>query len=759
MILDRKFRLGVSGSLGLMCLLCLYAPVILADESPASRPAASSDTAKPESDHWAFQPVQRPSIPAVRDNQWVRNPIDAFVLARLERRGWTPALAATPTALTRRLYLDLIGLPPSLPEQDEALASPTPDGFDQLVDELLTRPAYGERWGRHWLDLVRYAETNGYERDGTKPYVWRYRDWVIQSLNDDKPYNRFIVEQLAGDELDDATAETMIATGYYRLGAWDDEPADFREDRFDQLDDILNATSQAFLAMTLACARCHDHKFEPLTQRDYYSLVAIFNTLSRPQSARTELDRPVGSREQLLALAARDRDIAAQAKTIDTARDRFRESFVTSGRSQLPGEALTALRTAAGKRDETQQELAKKYQKQFDEELVAAVDPETKAQIAEAESRIEQLRRDTPDLPRGYFLEETSPNPPPIHVLIRGKASNTGEEVQPALPAVIVGSQPEFLAPGPQTSRRRLTLARWLATADNPLTARVMVNRVWQQHFGAGLVRTPNDFGVMGSPPSHSELLDWLADWFVRDAGWSLKKLHRLILQSNTYRMSRESRAACAADDPENELLWRLPYQRLEVEAICDSMLTVSGRLNSKMFGPAMYPFVPAAAFDGHADRNSVWPQKFDEQEASRRTVYAFVKRSLVVPLLEVLDLCDTTKSSGRRTVTSVAPQALTMFNGDFVNRQSEHFADRLLREAGDDARGQIELAYRLALCRRPTPSESQAMQLFLDGESNKVAAEAQSEEKTFAAAEAHRRALVQLCRVVLNLNEFVYPD
>jgi hypothetical protein len=350
-------------------------------------------------------------------------------------------------------------------------------------------------------------------------------------------------------------------------------------------------------------------------------------------------------------------------------------------------------------------------------------------------------------------MHEASPRPPDTHLLLRGKASRPGPKVNPGLPAVLVRTQPAFPGPGPHTSRRRLTFARWVASPDNPLTARVWVNRVWQGHFGEGLVRTPSDFGIMGDRPSHPELLDWLADWFVAH-GWSTRKLHRLILTSNTYRMSKAWHKEYADRDPENRHLWRFPYRRLEAEAIRDSVLAASGRLNPRMYGTWMYPEVPKEALAGSSDPGTIW-KPFDEEDASRRTVYAHVKRSFVVPLLEVLDLCDTTRSSEKRLVTTVAPQALSLFNGEFVNRQARHLAARLAREAGDDPARQVERAYVLALCRPPTDRERASLLAFLEREARSVA----RERPGLDAAAARRLALEQACRVVFNLNEFVYPD
>jgi hypothetical protein len=572
----------------------------------ASFPA---DEAVPHSprEHWAFQPVKRPPLPPSIHS----HPVDAFLFGE---KAASPRAAES--ALLRRVYLDITGLPPTLADQQRFAEKPDPAA---VIDDLLSSPGYGERWARHWLDVVRYADSNGYERDAEKPYVWRYRDYVIEALNRDKPFDRIIIEQLAGDELPDATPETHIATGFLRLGHWDDEPADPPADRFDQLDDIVSTTGQAFLGLTIGCARCHDHKFEPLSTRDYYSLVSIFEPLERPRNGRTELTVKVS-----------DTDI--------------------------------------------------------------------------------------------YAWREPAAKVPQSHILLRGSATRKGDPVGPAVPAILVKQQPSFPVAGERTTRRRVGLAQWIASGNNPLTARVTVNRVWQQHFGEGLVTTANDFGLMGAPPAHPALLDWLAHWFVHDARWSLKELHRLLLTSRAWQSMK------AEGSP-------IRYRRLEVEAIRDSMLAVSGRLNPKRFGPAFRPPIPLAAIEANTDKDAVWKPSA-EPEASRRSIYAFIKRGLVIPMFESLDLADTVSSCPQRQVTTVAPQALTLFNGDFANEQARHFAARLRREAGDDAEKQITLAWRLALSREPTAGERAKM-------------------KTFLAAES----LEQLCRVVLNLNEFVYPE
>ena len=581
--------------------------------------------------HWAYQPVRQPPVPRVVGASWCRVPIDRFILARLESHNLHPAPTATPRALIRRVYLDLIGLPPPPAAIDAFLAGDFPHAYDRLLDDLLAHPSYGERWGRHWLDLVRFAETNGYEVDGEKPFAWKYRDYVIEALNSDKPYDRFVLEQLAGDELPDASTESVIATGFNRVGPWDAErgasvqKSEVIAERYNELDDMVSTTSMVLLGLTMGCARCHDHKFDPLTNRDYYSMVAVFHPLKRSHSGREEQADPA-----------------------------------------VPPRVLKA----------------------------------------------------NPDItsPKGYFFREDSSDPPETRLLKRGNPNQPGPIVSPAVPVALVEQPPEFLPPDEFTSRRRLSLARWIVDSRNPLTARVIVNRVWQYHFGHGLVRTPSDFGYRSDPPSHPELLDWLSDWFVHEGEWSLKSLHRMIMTSGTYRMSKQWNTVAAERDVENRLLWHFPYRRLEMEAVRDSMLAVSGQLNRQMFGPSMYPHVPAAAKRSAFSPGKLW-KPFDERDASRRTIYAFLKRTFIPPMFDVLDFCDTTRSVEQREITTVAPQALTLLNGEFVNRQARHFADRLIREVGTVPEDQTELAYRLALGRRPTSAEQRDMVSFLKEE------------------------------------------
>jgi hypothetical protein len=622
--------------------------------------------------HWAFQPVSRPAVPMVRESRWVRTPIDAFILAKLEAAGIPHGPAADRRILLRRVYLDLIGLPPTLEEQHAFLADTRPDAFTKVVDSLLARPEYGERWARHWLDVARYAETNGYERDGKKPSAWRYRDYVIDAFNKDKPYDQFLTEQLAGDEIDGSNAQTQIATTFLRLGTWDDEPAEPMMDRYDQLDDVLGTTASAFMGVTLRCARCHDHKFDPFSQVDYYRMLAVFEPLKRPQSGRKDLDRPVGTAAELA------------------------NPFVAAHR------------------------------------------------------------------PHAYIWYEESPNAPVTHLFRRGDPGRPKNEVTPGMPEILAGKPPPLPQSRTRSTGRRLWLAHWLTDPHNPLTARVMVNRIWQGHFGRGLVATPNDFGTMGEAPSHPELLDWLANRFVDD-GWSVKKLHRLIVLSNTYQQSASTGDSVGgkpqATDPKNRLLWRWPQYRLQAEAVRDSMLAVSGTLNHQHGGQSMYPTLPRAVLEGQSRPGDGWG-KSEAREQHRRSIYIFVKRSLAVPELDLLDAPDTTSSCEMRPISTTAPQALTFLNGAFANEMALAFATRLAREVGEDPADQVGRAFELAFCRQPRAEELESCIRFLANQQRQLEPDARGKDpEATATGRASLKALSMFCLVLLNANEFGYAS
>ncbi|MFN3651627.1 MAG: PSD1 and planctomycete cytochrome C domain-containing protein [Armatimonadota bacterium] len=631
---------------------------------PAGRgaaPAEKDDPAGPQARaHWSFQPVRKPAVPKVKNAAWARSPIDAFVLSKLEAKGLKPAIGAPKRELIRRAYFDLIGLPPSPAEVDAFLADASPEAFEKVVDRLLAMPQFGERWGRHWLDVARYAQTNGYERDDEKPFAWRYRDYVIRSFNDDKPYDQFVKEQIAGDELPQVTDETVTATAFYRLGVWDDEPDDAKQAEFDNLDDVLATMGQAFMGLTVGCARCHDHKFDPISAREYYGLLAFIRNVRR---------------------------------------------------------------------------YTKPDDKEADQAIFAALKAGGKT----------------------LAVHEVGPQPLKTEVLIRGNAATPGPEVGPLFPAVLCDSEqeakPELPAQSPngRTTGRRRVLAEWLASAEHPLTARVAANRVWQHLFGKGIVATPNDFGRTGTAPTHPELLDHLATELVR-GGWRLKPLIRQVMLSSTYRQrSRVTNPRGVAVDPGNTLLWRQNMRRLEAEAIRDSILWTSGKLNLQMGGRGIFPALPPEVLSTQSAPGRGWDQS-NEEERTRRSVYIFLKRTLGVPILEAFDVATTDSSIASRATTTIAPQALILLNSAFMDEQAAAFAERLRREAGADAARQIELGFRLATSRRPTVREAQIAREYLERQRTACAADT-------SPAEAEQKALTAFCKVLLNLNEFVYVD
>lgn len=605
--------------------------------------------------HWAFQPVARVAPPKVEEGGWVKSPVDAFVLAKLEGRGWKPAPPADRAEWIRRVTFDLTGLPPT-PEEVEAFERDTsPDADARLVDRLLGSPQYGERWAQHWLDVVRYAETEGYEYDNAVPDSWRFRDYVIESLNRDKPFDRFLTEQVAGDEIAPGDPVCQTASIFHRLGpvrrnAGNPEIALSRNEVLTERTDILG---NAFLGLTLGCARCHDHKLEPITQKDYYRLQAYL--------AATEEDN--------INLAPEAQYKSWEVKTRELKR-------------KIAG-------------------LQKRARKADGEEKRRLTD--------EIEALGDEMPPRPPTIPatRNDFPKRT-----PIHVLRRGLWENKGEPVGPRPPSILVPeTEPELPADLPDPRTR---LARWLASPEHPLTARVLVNRLWHHHFGVGLVKTVNDFGIRGDRPSHPELLDWLASSLV-EGGWRLKPLHRMMVLSSTYRQSGRSPSAPEAGraDPENRLLWHFARRRLTAEEIRDAMLTVSGRLNPKADGPSvMVPVDPALV--ALLYKPSQWQAARSATEHDRRTIYLMAKRNLRLPFLETFDAPGLLTSCARRESSTHAPQALEMLNGPLSNDLSRSFARRLREESGGDLPRAVDRAFRLGLGRAPTPAELGASLVFL---------------------------------------------
>jgi hypothetical protein len=693
--------------------------------------------------HWSFRPLRRPAPPTVKHAAWVRNPIDAFILAGLEAKGVAPNPPAAPQELLRRVYYDLTGLPPTPKEVDDFVnecASAKPQAaYEKLIDRLLDSPRYGEKWARHWLDLVRYAETNSYERDNPKPHVWRYRDYVIRAFNQDKPFDLFIKEQIAGDELGRSDPDALIATGYYRLGIWDDEPSDPVQARYDGLDDIVATTSQVFLGLTLDCARCHEHKIDPLQHRDYYRMVAFFHNINHFRNGGPTDEQPIGTPEQRAAFDRAAREIQERRGKLQA-----RIAAIESEYRRLAQPNLQAVSSA---------DLAKVIR--GDGARVLGQEKYDEWEQLRFEFNESRKADKMPKIDMALCVTEAGTKAPETFVFLRGNPHVKGDPVRPGFPAVFSLPEPKLpeAAPGAKSSGRRKVLADWLASPDNPLTPRVIVNRIWQQHFGRGIVRSPNDFGVQGTRPTHPELLDWLASEFIGRAearkgpgtAWRMKTLHRLILTSNAYQMSSRGQEGALKADPSNDLFWRFDMRRLTGEEIRDSILAVSGNLNLKMHGPSIYPPIPREVLEGQSMPGRGWV-KSSPEEAARRSVYIHVKRSLLYPILESFDLAEPDRTAPARFSTTQPTQALGMLNGQFLNEQAGIFAARLQKEAGDDAAAQVRLALNLATQRPPSDAEVQRGLRLLEA--------LQRDESL-----TRESALQSFCLVVLNLNEFVYVD
>jgi hypothetical protein len=755
--------------------------------------------------YWAFQPPQRAPLPDVERGDWLANAVDVFVLARLELRGLEPNPPADRRTLIRRAYYDLVGLPPTAEEVEQFLADEAPDAWEKIVECLLASPRYGERWGRHWLDVVRFAQTDGYERDAEKKNAWRYRDYVIGALNDDKPYNRFVLEQLAGDELDDLTHDAITATAFYRLGVWDDEPDDKLKAQFEELDEIVRTTGAAFLGLTVGCARCHNHAFDPIAQEDYYRLAAFFRNIApygKNQSSRhwvpdeAAIFTPLATRELLTKWQSTQRQLQDRIKNdstrVEAIRQPTRERIFSARLAQLPAELREAYELPSGQRSAEQTVRADEARKKAmptSEEIDEQLDDDARAEIKKLSESIhtteESLKR--PPFAETLSVREQGPDPISTHILIRGDAHSQGKEVHPGFPQIFtdlsaqlsVSQQPpreselrqvlRECGVRPTTGMRR-QLAEWIVDPEHPLTSRVIVNRIWQHHFGQGLVRTPNNFGNAGVPPTHPKLLDWLARELI-EGGWSLKRLHKLIMTSSTYCMSsRADNEQAVQIDPGNDLLWRQQMRRLDAEALRDSLLAVSGQLTATMGGRGFFPELSQDVLATQSRPGSGWG-KSSPAERARRSVYIFVKRTLMVPMLESFDYNNTAEPVGSRAVTTVAPQALMLLNSRFAAEQAEHLADRIIRLGDLSRQERINSAFRMVLARQPTAIEHQVAGALCDRPYDhlKDATEDAAKRAGSTAAalpppggadpDAERAALCSLCLVLLNLNEFVFVD
>jgi hypothetical protein len=647
--------------------------LLAADSAPGDKYTAT------ERRHWAFQPRTEPEVPAFQtagDRHWAKSPIDAFVLAKLGKEGLRPAPAADRATWIRRVSYDLTGLPPTPAEVQAFLTDRSPQAFEKVADRLLESPRYGERWAQHWLDVVRFAESDGFEYDTHRPDAWRYRDYVIRSIQEDKPYNQFVTEQLAGDEIEPGNHEMRIASGFQRLGslrknAGNQEVASSRNE---VLTEMTNIVGSALLGVTLGCARCHDHKFDPIRHKDYYRMQAYF-------AAVHEEDVTVATAQEKSVWEAKKKEIEAELEDL---RKQMKE---------LKGE----------ERGRMQQRI-----------------------------RNAQERMPGP-LPSLYSVHNEFEKASPIHVLARGDHQNKGERVGMRPLGVLLPDGAGELAP--DTKAPRTELSRWVVDENNPLTARVMVNRIWHYHFGRGIVSTPNDFGRMGGRPSHPQLLDWLANRFIEN-GWRMKPLHRMIVLSNTYRQSSQSplEAQAMEKDAENAWLWKFNRYRLDAEQLRDSMLAIAGRLNLQMGGPSVIVPVDEELVN-LLYKPAQWAVTKDAAQHDRRSVYLMHKRNLRLPMMEAFDAPDLQTSCARRETSTHAPQALELLNGALANDLAKALASRLDREAQTPAE-QAELAYRLAAGRSPTTKEKQLSIEFLK-----------------------KNPLSEFALAVMNLNAFLYVN
>ena len=603
-------------------------------------------------DHWAYQPLSNPPVPPAGTVKWpdhVHNPIDGFILAKLADLGLSRSPEAPRPVLIRRVYFDLTGLPPTPDEVDTFVHDPGPQAYEKLVDRLLASARYGECWARHWLDVVHYGDSHGYDKDKPRPNAWPYRDYVIRAFNEDKPYSRFVKEQLAGDYFYPGTTDGIVALGFIAAGPFDFVgQIELREGTLDKTitrnldrDDMVTSTMNTFVSTTAQCARCHDHKFDPISQKDYYSLQAVFAGVDRADRPY-DPDPSITSRPALVFAASTD--------------------FAPSG-------SFTPTHGKARK----------------------------------------------------------------VFILKRGSEKDPGTRVFPAAPSLISSLDGDFhLRHGDDESAARAALAEWIVDRNNPLTWRSIVNRIWQYHFGRGIVDTPNDFGRMGSKPTHPELLDYLAADF-RDGGQSIKSLHRLILTSATYRQVSDDNPACSKIDEGNQYLWRMNRRRLDAEAIHDSVLYAAGKLNLKMYGPGYRDF---GFEDDHSPRYKYHDSNSQSPETQRRAIYRFIVRSVPQPFMEALDCADPSQAVARRNETLTPLQALAMLNDKLTVSMSEDFARRVEKEAPANRDGQIELACKIVLGRAPSQTERIVLR-----------------------DAGKRQGLAGVCRILFNTNEFVFVD
>jgi hypothetical protein len=731
---------------------------------------------------WAFQPVRRPEVPPVSPEYHVRNPVDAFLAANLKEKGLRFSPAADRRTLLRRATYDLLGLPPTPEDVEAFLKDDAPDAYERRIDRLLDSPQYGERWGRHWLDVAGYSETDGnLGRDTTRPHAYKYRDYVIRSFNADKPYDQFVREQLAGDEMarrpldpnDPATVELLTAVGFLRMAPDVTETSNTLVDRNQAVADTLKVVTSSVLGLTVGCAQCHDHRYDPITQEDYHRLRAVFDPAfdlkqwKKPSERLFDITTPEAKKEadRIEALAKeKEADIRRRAEELGrTILDRELAKVPEGERAAVH----QAVEVSPRKRTPEQTALLKQYPRvrevQFIAGFLVEYDPKAHAAFEKERQEIARLRATKPPVDRIMVVREEPGKASASRLFFRGDPEQPKQEVQPGELAILnrhqsapdLSGTPEC---APATTGRRLAYARWLTDGAHPLVGRALVNRVWAHHFGKGLVATPGDLGLFGDRPSHPELLDWLADAFVRD-GWSLKRLHRLLLASTAYRQASRRTPELDRADPDNRLLGRMNIRRLEAEAVRDALLAVSGDLNTEAGGPS----VPVAE-DGEGrvilgrqgrQGGGAYAMTADGvgRQAYRRSVYVESKRALPLGMLETFDLPVMTPNCDARRCSTVATQALLFLNDQAVIAPARRTAERLRREHPGDPAAQVRRAFLLLYAAEPTAAEVETCLEFL-----KALAE-HFRPSGAAEADADQQALAGLCQTLLCTNRFLYVD
>ena len=773
--------------LHLTVLVALFATASAIAQEQASD-AKATEAAKPAkaapAKLWSWQPVQYVEVPQVKQKSWVRTPLDAFVLAKLEEKGLKPSHVADRATFIRRATLDAWGVIPTPEEVKAFVADRSPDAYEKLVDRLLASPHYGERQARRWLDLARYADSTGFQNDTTRPNMWRYRDYVIWAFNENKPYDQFIKEQLAGDEIAPNDQNSLIATGYILNYPDNYNSRDLIQRKYQITTDVVDTLGKTFLATTLECARCHNHKSDKITQKDYFALQAFFANTSvneKVEAAKTVQELQfieAQNRYQAATKDIRDKQKAILNLYREAGLKYHKERYLTDSQEAIfkaekdwtPQDRWVNHRLENVTSDRDISAYLKrvgedKNHPQYTPELAAKWD-----EYQKLDAELKKFDNLKPESGSKYLSAATElghSDSPPTFIRFKGIHERPLDEVQPAFPATITNEKPVITASA-TSSGRRTALANWIASGSNPLTSRVFVNRVWYQYFGTGIVRTVSDFGKAGEKPSNPELLDYLAENFVKD-GWNVKKLHREILLSSTYRQASDSRPDAHKVDPDNRLLALFPRKRLEAEEIRDSLLVASDQLNDKIGGPAVFPPLPSVMVAGNNtfDGNPLWKVSKDKEQWNRRSLYIFTRRSVPYPLLEAFDPANPNIVHSRRDTTTTPLQALTLFNSEIVFGWSQALAGRVINEAGKDESAQIDRLYQILLSRAPDKAEKAELRAFLDNQEKVIKSKASDGKfavnlptglKDGQAGDPIRlAAFVDLVHTVANSNEFTY--